>query len=92
MRSLLAALADMAEGTNGALQVTRNGQALLAKSIDAGSERLETRVGELSPRETRLELAVSQRLTLFRENRCCRLSPPEIGCSLPEVYRAVAVG
>jgi pyruvate kinase len=57
-----------------------------------GGKRRAARVGDLPPRETRIEVPPGTRLTVFRGDGVGRLSPPEIGCTLPEVFGAVAVG
>ncbi|MBX9585219.1 MAG: hypothetical protein K2X87_33350 [Gemmataceae bacterium] len=67
------------------------GSVLAATGGRAGG-RQTAQVGDLPPRETRIGVSPGTRLTVFRGDGVGRLSPPEIGCTLPEVFGAVTVG
>jgi pyruvate kinase len=70
------------------------GTALTSEPERAGKRRrpATARAGELPALETRLELSPGDRLAIVRGDGLGSLSPPEIGCTLPEAFDAVAVG
>jgi pyruvate kinase len=51
-----------------------------------------TAVGELPEKAVRLDLRAGDTLTVRRGGSPGRVNPPEIGCTLDEVFRAVEVG